>query len=94
MKERIIIKTGSTQAVQSAVDGMVVLWIKDLGNGNVAAAVSNTHRAQSHFNRSRIPIGCIVVNLEAIDAATRPGEQIEISLIITFTRCAIHPSIV
>jgi hypothetical protein len=40
MKEKIIIKTGSSQAVQSAVVGLEVIWIQDLGNGNVAAAVS------------------------------------------------------
>ena len=40
MNEKIIIKTGSNQAVQSAIDGMQVLWIKDIGNGNVAAAVT------------------------------------------------------
>ena len=39
MKETIIIKTGSHQAVESAIDGMQVLWIKDLGDGRIAAAV-------------------------------------------------------
>ena len=40
MQDKIIIKTGSSQAVQSALVGLEVLWIRDLGNGNVAAAVS------------------------------------------------------
>jgi len=40
MQDKVIIKTGSSQAVQSALVGLEVLWIRDLGNGNVAAAVS------------------------------------------------------
>jgi len=40
VKENIIIKTGSSQAVQSALVGLEVLWIRDLGNGMVAAAVN------------------------------------------------------
>ena len=39
MKETIIIKTGSHQAVESAINGLQILWIKDLGDGRIAAAV-------------------------------------------------------
>jgi hypothetical protein len=39
MKEAIIIKTGPHQAVESAIDGLQILWIKDLGDGQIAAAV-------------------------------------------------------
>lgn len=40
MNGRVIIKTGFYQAVKSAIDGMSVLWLKDLGHGQIAAAVT------------------------------------------------------
>ncbi|HZS44616.1 MAG TPA: hypothetical protein VFC63_05895 [Blastocatellia bacterium] len=39
MKGQVIVKLGSKQAVESAIDGLEVLWIKDLGDGRMAAAV-------------------------------------------------------
>jgi len=39
MEERVIIKSGQSNAVRSAIEGFNVLWVREMGSGYIAAAV-------------------------------------------------------
>jgi len=46
MNETIIIKLGQRGAVESAIKGLTVLWVRNLENGYIAAAVCHTPNPQ------------------------------------------------